>query len=437
LRLNRAILGELARETTTGREARELSAIWLAVASEHQVPPPGDWRTWLFMGGRGAGKTRAGAEWVRGEVAAGRARRIALVGPTLGDVREVMIEGPSGLRSIAPDEERPIYSVSRRRLVWPNGAEGFVFSAEDADSLRGPQFDAAWCDEISAWPKGQSVWDMLSFALRLSAHPRAAATTTPRPEPLVRRLVEQAMAGRAGVVMTRATTRDNADNLAPGFVAALEANYAGTHLLRQELEGELLDGVEGALFTREIIEDGRVRLEDVGGGRPPVFERVVVAVDPPASVGETADACGIIAAGRRGDTVYVLADASVRGLKPLDWAGRALALARAWGAGEIVAESNQGGEMVRSVLEIAGATPRAGVRVKLLHAKKSKRDRAAPVSALYQRREVRHAGVFRELEDEMLAFGAEGAKSPDRVDALVWAVMELKEKPTRAGVILL
>lgn len=391
-------------------------ALW---AHEAQWPPEGGWRCWLFMGGRGAGKTRAGAEWVRACVKAGLARRVALVGPTLGDVREVMIEGPSGLRSVCDANERPAYNVSRRRLVWPCGVEAFAFSAEDPESLRGPQFDLAWCDEIGAWAHDEATWDMLAFALRLGAHPRVMATTTPRPRRLVKRLVRLAARGD-GVAMTRAATDQNV-GLAEETVRALHAQYQGTRLERQELEGELIEDPPGALFTRDMIERWRVAPRDTASL---VCERVVVAVDPPAGV--DGDACGIVAAGLRDGVVYVLADASARGLAPLDWARRAAALARQVGAGRIVAEANQGGEMVREVLRHAAADE--PVAVKLRHATRSKRDRAEPVSVMYAQGGVRHAGLFRELEDEMCAFGAEGGGSPDRVDAMVWAVSELSGK---------
>ncbi|MBI1360947.1 MAG: ATP-binding protein [Alphaproteobacteria bacterium] len=401
---------------------------WTRWALPAQRAPEGDWRIWLFMGGRGAGKTRAGAEWVRGLVETGAARRIALVGPTLGDVREVMIAGPSGLCSIGMPRARPAYEVSRRRLVWRCGAEAFAFSAEDPDSLRGPQFDAAWCDEIGAWAHGEATWDNLMFTLRLGDDPRVAATTTPRATALVKRLVRMAASGRAAI--TWAATRSNADNLAPGFVEAVTDAYAGTRLARQELDGELVEDPPGAIFSREAIERGRMRLD---AAAELAFDRVVVAVDPPAMAGPRSDACGIVAAGRAGETVYVLSDASAQGLKPLAWAERAVALAKAWGAGEIAAEANQGGEMVRKMLELAGATPEAGLRVRLTRATQSKTDRAMPVSVLYERGRVRHAGIFRELEDEMCALGGEGdrpgGRRADRVDALVRAVIALLEKP--------
>lgn len=370
------------------------------------------------MGGRGAGKTRAGAEWTRFAALYGGCGRIALVAPTLADVREVMVEGASGLRALPGwQSDRPKYEATRRRLVWPNGAEAYGFSAEDPDSLRGPQFDAAWCDEAAAWRHGVETWDMLQLGLRLGSRPRVAATTTPRPVPLIRRLVS---CTDGSVVVTRAGTRENAEHLAPGFVAAVEEAYADTALGRQELDGELIEQVAGALWTREMI------LAAHAGETPDKLDDVVVAVDPPISSGPAADACGIVAAGRTGAgrdmRAVVLADASARGLRPLDWAGRVAALVRRVGADRVVAEANQGGEMVRTTLETAGCeTP-----VRLVHARAGKAERAAPVAALYAQGRVAHAGAFAALEDEMCAFGGDGAAaSPDRMDALVWALWAL------------
>ncbi len=378
-----------------------------------QRPPEGDdWRTWLFMGGRGAGKTRAGAEWLRYSVLFGGCARAALIGPTLGDVREVMIEGPSGLKHIGRFGTPPRYEVSRRRLLWDNGAEAYVFSAEDADSLRGPQFDVAWCDEIAAWPKGKSVWDMLQMGLRLGARPRVVATTTPKPVPLIKSLVAD-----ASTVITRARTAENEGNLAPGFLSYVQDTYGGTRLGRQELDGELIEDLAGALWTRDILENARCL-------DAPILDNIVIALDPPASSGAKADACGIVAVGVQADcrTGYVLADASARGLSPLNWAGRAAALAARLGAGMIVAEANQGGEMVRHALETAGC----GVPVRLVHAKAGKIARALPVAALYEAGRVVHVGCFPELEDEMCSFGGDGfSGSPDRLDALVWGLWAL------------
>lgn len=389
---------------------------FLRLARAAQRPPRGPWRTWLFVGGRGAGKTRAGAEWTRYAALRGGCHRIALIGPTLSDAREVMIEGPSGLRHIEPDGYPiPSYSVSRRRLEWPNGAVGLVFSAEDPESLRGPQFDAAWCDEIGVWARGETVWNNLQFGLRLGDTPRCVATTTPRPVPLVKRL----MGGDA--IVTHSSTRDNAEHLAPGFVDSVEAAYQGTGLARQELFGELLEDVEGALWQRTHIEANRVMRA------PDSFDDLIVAIDPPTTSHLHSDACGIIAAGTR--TIpgfrthgFILADATARSLAPADWAARAVALARDFSASHIVVEANQGGEMLRTVMDSVGCD----IPVDLAHARLGKRARAVPVAALYAQSRISHVGEFRALEDEMCRFGTDGfVGSPDRVDALVWAITHL------------
>ena len=384
---------------------------WLTLARDTQVPPRGRWRTCLFMGGRGAGKTRAGAEWLRWSLLQGGCRRAALVGPTLHDVRGGMIDGTSGLRAIEPfGSLRPVYYPSRRVLVFDNGAEAHVFSAEDPDSLRGPQFDVAWCDEIGAWARGEATWDTLQMGLRLGADPRCMATTTPRPVGLVQRLH-----GDVGTHLLQEATEANAANLSPAFMEQMRRAYGNSTIARQELYGELLADPEGALFRRPMIDASRV-------AAPPMMEDVIVAIDPPATSGPGADACGIIAAGVRAGHAYVLADASAPGLQPLDWARRAVAVCREVGAREIIAEANQGGEMVRQILETAGA----GVPVRLVHARLAKKARAAPVATLYEQGRVSHVGLLPTLEDQMCRFGAEGFRgSPDRVDALVWAVWAL------------
>lgn len=391
---------------------------FLSQARLSQRPPLGDWRTWLVLGGRGSGKTRAGAEWVDFAVRFGGAQRVALVGQTRGDVREVMVEGPSGLLSLhRPEgEDRPRYEASRYRLVYPCGAQAFAFSAFDPDGLRGPQFDAAWCDELAAWPKGGRAWDMLQLALRLGDSPRAVVTTTPRPIPLIKRLVSDPQ-----VALTRMRTDENAANLAPGFVAEMERMYGQSALARQELNGEIVETIEGALWSRGQLAGLRI------AERPAAFADLVVAVDPPAGQGPGADGCGIIAAGLTVDLVagprcYILADASCQGLKPIDWAGEVDAVARRFGAARIVAEANQGGEMVRHTLESAGCN----VPISLVHARLGKEARALPVSACYDRNEVLHAPGLETLEEEMCVFGTEAQSgSPDRVDALVWAVWTL------------
>ncbi|MBU6372780.1 MAG: terminase family protein [Alphaproteobacteria bacterium] len=398
---------------------RDEFALW---AGPGQLPPRGDWRVWVFVGGRGAGKTRAGAEWVHACVAAGVARRIALVGQSQLDVRNVMIEGASGL--LAVGRTRPTYEPSLRRVSWPNGAQAFAYSAEEPDGLRGPQFDAAWGDEFCAWPDPDLVLGVLRPALRLGAHPRLAITTTPRPIAALATLC-----ATPGAVTTRATMAENADNLAPGFVEDMRALWGGTRFGRQELDGELLAAPDGALWTR----DGLARCR---GAAPATLDEIVVAVDPPASAGADADACGVIVAGAVGEGAarrgVVLEDATVQGLTPLGWARVACDAAARWRASRIVAESNQGGEMVRTTLLVAGAP----VPVRLLRAQVSKTARAEPVAALYERGRITHAGVFAALEAEMCAFGEAhaGRASPDRVDALVWALTDVMLARAAPGV---
>jgi phage terminase large subunit-like protein len=398
---------------------------WEHRGRPNQTPPPGDWRIWLLMAGRGFGKTRAGAEWVRAIAGAHRDARIALVGASQIEARQVMVEGASGLLAISPWWDRPIWNPARRRLAWPSGAQATLFGAADPEGLRGPEFTHAWADEIAKWPMGEAAWDNLMMGLRKGMLPRAVATTTPRPVPLVRRLI--ARAGR-DVAVTRGRTFDNKAHLAPGFLAAMARDYGGTRLGRQELDGEMLDDVEGALWTRDLIERCRVRHVPVGGDAndgAPLLRRVVVGVDPPAGVG--GDACGIVVVGLGRDGIaYVLADASVAGLGPEGWARAVAGAAAAHGADRVVAEANNGGAMVASVLRAVDA----GLPIRLVHAAHGKVARAEPVAALYEAGRVAHRGLFARLEDEMCGLviggGYQGpGRSPDRADALVWALTEL------------
>ena len=395
----------------------ELNNQWLYWARPgQQLPPEGvDFRNWLILGGRGAGKTRAGAEWVRAlamgffEPVFRRCHRIAIVAANFDEARLVMIEGVSGLLAIHPDHERPRFEPSKRTLTWKNGTVAQVFSAEEPEGLRGPQFDAAWCDELAKWKKADAAWMNLQMALRLGDVPQAIITTTPRPTKLIRTLMKD-----AGTVVTRSRTLDNAGHLAPSFLKDVLARYGHTNLGRQELDGELISDDPDALWKRETIETGRVK-------QAPELLRIVVAVDPPASSGEKANACGIVCVGLgRDGRCYVLDDASVKRMRPLQWAKRVVELFETREADRIVAEVNQGGDMVRAV--IAQVSP--DVPITTVHASRGKRARAEPVAALYEQGRVSHVGVFRDLEDEMCAVIGEGA-SPDRLDALVWAVTEL------------
>lgn len=376
--------------------------------------------TWLVTGGRGSGKTRLGAEWVTALARrlppfaefGNRYDRIALVDETLGDAREVMVEGPSGILAVAR-EDRPRFEPTRRRLLWPSGAVAQLFSSEDPESLRGPQFCAAWCDEAGKWRNAEETFDMLQFGLRLGARPLQLITTTPRPTPLMRRLMQD-----PAVVRNRLNTADNAGNLAAGFVETLQRRYAGTRLGRQELDGDLIEDRDDALWSRTMLEDCFV-------AEPGPLRRIVVAVDPPASARRTSDACGIVAAGLdEAGRLVVLADATLKAAKPRDWAARAVALYHGLGADCLVVEVNQGGDMAEAVIRTVDAT----IAMRPARALRGKWLRAEPVAALYQQGRVAHAGRFPELEDEMCDFGPDGlsnGRSPDRLDALVWAVTEL------------
>lgn len=402
--------------------AQALAHDWSWAARPEQLAPEGAWRIWLMMAGRGFGKTRAGAEWVRAIAEGDGGARIALVGATLGEARSVMVEGPSGLLAIAPWWNRPAFSPALRRLIWPNGAMAILFGAADPETLRGPQFSHGWADEIAKWAGGEAAWDNLMMGMRLGRAPRVLATTTPRPVPLVRRLV--ALDG-ADVAVTRGRTADNGANLAEGFIAAMERSYGDTRLGRQELEGELIEDVEGALWNRALLERCRARHVPAGENGAGPLARVVVAVDPPASA--TGDACGIVVAGLGQDgRAYVIADASVEKATPEGWARAVAAAAVAHGADRVVAEANNGGAMVESVLRAA----EAALPVRLVHASRGKAARAEPVAALYEAGRVLHLGAFWQLEDQMCGLVAGGGyvgpgRSPDRADALVWALTEL------------
>jgi phage terminase large subunit-like protein len=377
------------------------------------------WTTWLILGGRGAGKTRLGAEWVRAMVhgtppyASRPHRQIALIGQTDHDTREVMVEGSSGLLRISPRSQRPVWTPTRRRLEWPNGAVGQVFSAEEPEGLRGPQFDAAWCDELAKWRYAEATFDNLQFGLRLGQRPRQLITTTPRPMALLKRLIADPR-----TLVTRAPTQANKDHLSPAFLETVAARYGGTRLGRQEIDGELIEDRADALWSRTLIEECRV-------AAAPHLVRIVVAIDPPGTSRRGADACGIVAAGRaENGWVYVLEDASAAGMSPSGWASKAVALYRRLKADTLVAEVNMGGEMVRAVLREVDAS----IPLKEVHATRGKYMRAEPVAALYEQGKAKHVGCFPLLEDEMCDFGVDGlssGRSPDRLDALVWAITAL------------
>lgn len=411
---------ELALNELDRDQLVRLATDWQIWARDDQLPPAATatgraWRTWLILGGRGAGKTRAGAEWVRAEVAgAPSAFRIALVGETLDAARAVMVEGVSGLLAVHPPRERPRYEAARHRLVWPGGSIAELFSAETPSRLRGPQFHAAWCDEICKWRHAEETWDMLQFGLRLGSHPRQVVTTTPRAMPLLRRLIDDG----DGVAVSRARTRDNEANLAATFLAAVEERYGASLLGRQELDGELIEDREDALWRRDWFERHRV-------AAAPPLARIVVAIDPPVTAHAGSDACGLVVAAKGEDgRAYVLADETLQRAPPHVWATYGVRLLEAHGADCIVAEVNQGGDLVDDLLQQI----RPGVAVRQVRASRGKWVRAEPVAALYARGLVSHVGHFPALEDQLAAFGPDGLAgrgSPDRMDALVWALTEL------------
>jgi phage terminase large subunit-like protein len=402
----------------TDREREEFPYNWGQLGRDAQLAPESDWRLWLVMAGRGFGKTRAGAEWVRRLAEDDPRARIALIGATLGEARSVMVEGESGILACCPPARAPLYESSLRRLTWPSGAQAHLYSAGEPESLRGPQHSHAWCDEVAKWDhaggRAMAAWDNLLLGLRLGEAPRVLATTTPRAVPLLRRLLAE-----DGLVVTRGRTEENRGNLPERFLRDIRRTFGKALLGRQELDGELIEDLPGALWTRALIEDCR---EDAASSPP---ARVVIGVDPPASA--DGDACGIVVCALGEDGVArVLADASVAKASPERWARATARAARAWQADRVVAEANQGGAMVASVLRAA----EIALPLKLVHASKGKTARAEPVAALYEAGRVRHAGTFPALEDELCGLIAGGGyegpgRSPDRADALVWALSEL------------
>lgn len=425
-----ASLPEKQREAKLTKLSTETKAAlryhWPFWARPNQLPPPEPWSTWLVLAGRGFGKTRAGAEWVRSvacgptPLAAGKHRRIAVVAETAADARDVLVEGESGILAVHPPDFRPLYEPSKRRLTWPNGAVATLFNAVEPDQLRGPQHDAALCDELAKWRYARETWDQLQFGMRLGDHPQRVVTTTPRPIPLIREIMKD-----AHTIVTRGTTMDNAANLAPAFMQQIVERYEGTRLGRQELMAEILDDVPGALWTREMIDgppDQPRRVKDA-----PALRRVVVAVDPSGTSGageDQGDDIGIVVAGMGDDgRGYVLADWSCN-LSPAGWARRAVEAFEHFEADRIVAERNFGGAMVESTIRTASRN----APVKLVTASRGKVARAEPIAALYEQGRISHVGSFPALEDQLCSMtldGYVGEGSPDRADALVWALTEL------------
>jgi phage terminase large subunit-like protein len=401
----------------------KLDADFETWAHWNQLPPNSEgWRVWLMMAGRGFGKTRAGAEWIH-RLATGKAGvHVALIGATIADARSIMVEGVSGLLSIARRHRRRLnWEPSLGRLKWPNGSVAHLFSGDSPDGLRGPEHDFAWADELAKWRLAEEAWDNLQFSLRRGSRPRALVTTTPRPGPLLERIRDGQW-----TVTTSGKTSENI-NLDEKTIDVLTATYGGTRIGRQELDGELLKDVEGALWTREMIEAARSDAP-IGG-----YDRIVVGVDPPAGATENSDACGIVVAGSRDNILYVLEDASVRGLSPEGWASRVAAAAARWDTTLVIAEANNGGAMVESVLKAADVA----LKVRLVHASRGKCARAEPIALRFEIGKALFAGEFWQLEAELRGMIAGGGydgpgRSPDRADAMVWAMTALSE--TRSAV---
>lgn len=406
-----ASLDEATRATIlkelSANEAAEILEDWRFWARPDQIAPEGNWRVWLIMAGRGFGKTRCGAEWVHEQIRQGR-ERIALVGETKADVRDVMVEGESGILATA-GRNRPLYEPSKRRLTWPNGAIGVCYSGDEPDQLRGPQHDAAWLDELAKYRYAEETWSNLDLGLRLGESPQAVITTTPRPVQIMRELVADEL-----VTVTRGSTYDNLQNLAESFAKRIVERYEGTRLGRQELHAEILDDVVGALWSREMIDAHRLR------ETPPHFERIVVGVDPAVTSGEDADETGILVAGMIGNRGYIVEDLSGQ-YTPQEWAIQAIKAYYKYNADRIVAEVNQGGDMVEHTIR----TVDRNVSYKAVRAARGKILRAEPIAALYEQGRIHHCGTFAALEDQLCMYTHESRDSPDRLDALVWALTDL------------
>lgn len=412
----------------TNDEAAVLLHSWEFWARQDQRIPDGDWTSWLILAGRGWGKTRVGSETIVEWAQTGKCKRIALIGETAADVRDVMIEGDSGILTVSPPWFKPLYEPSKRRVTFPNGVLCSAYNAVEPDQLRGPQFDGAWCDELAKWRYAQETWDNLQFGLRLGIKPRQIITTTPRPIKLVRMLLADPT-----VFATRGRTLDNRDNLAASFLRQVVAKYEGTRLGRQELNAEVLDDVPGALWNMDMLDKGRVADREL-----PTMQRIIVSIDPAVTTGEDADETGICVVGLGLDShYYVLEDGSGM-YTPIEWARRACKLYKKWSADRIVAETNNGGLMVETTIRVVDPT----VPFRSVTATRGKVVRAEPVSALYEKSLCHHVGVMAKLEDQMCSFTTdfdrkENGYSPDRVDALVWAYTELMGNSSGGGDIAL
>lgn len=415
-------------EALAGMDPDQLLWDWSVWGRPEQQAPPGDWNIWLVLAGRGFGKTRLASEWVREQAKYTNTgqRRFGLVARTAADVRDVIVEGESGILNVTPPSERPLYEPSKRRLTWPNGNTATLFTADEPDSLRGPQFTHAWGDEIAAWRQtpdaaGMTAFDNLRVGTRLGANPQILVTTTPKRTPLLYKLIEEASKGDI-VKITRGSTMDNAGNLAGAYLDTMLGVYEGTSLARQELYGEMLEAMEGALWTEEMIEAGRDH------AYPFSTPLRCIGVDP--SVAENPrDECGIVVVASSGEhdlykrNAWVLEDASIHG-SPDVWANQVVKMARKWGC-PVVAEVNQGGALVRNAINTIDPT----IKVLEVHSKQGKALRAEPITLAYEQQRVHHVGFLADLESQMISWVPGEGKSPDRVDALVHALTALLIKP--------
>jgi predicted phage terminase large subunit-like protein len=398
----------------TARAKEALLYDWSFWAREKQLLPPGDWRNWLIMAGRGFGKTRTGAETVRTWAESGKVGRMALVARTASDVRDVLVEGESGILSVCPRRYRPTYNPSKRRLTWPNGCLATLYSADEPDLLRGPQHEKAWSDEVASW-RYPEAWDMLQFGLRLGDNPQNVLTTTPRPTKLMKEIRDD-----PATVLTIGTTYENRANLAPAFFSQIVRKYEGTRLGQQELLAKLLEDNPDALWRQSLIDQHRWIVDR----KLPDMVRIVVAIDPAITDAETSSETGMIVVGRDAKNHgYVLEDLSFRGT-PDEWGAAAVRAYFKHDADRIVAETNQGGQMVEQVIRTVAKTIGKPVSYRGVRASRGKLTRAEPVSALYEQGLVHHVGLFPELEDQMTSW-TPGEVSPDRMDALVWGVHEM------------
>jgi phage terminase large subunit-like protein len=406
--------------------AEALLTDWPLWARDEQLPPSGDWYIWLILAGRGWGKTRTGAEWIRYRVEQCGARRIGLIGQTAADARDVIVEGESGILATAPRWNRPLYEPSKRRLTWPNGAVATTYAGDSPDQLRGPQHDTVWCDELAKWQYAQECWDNMEMGLRLGRDPRAIVTTTPRPIPLIVSLRDDPQTVRP---VTNLSTHLNRANVSARFVQRVIAKYAGTRLGRQELDAEILDDTPGALWTRSGIEQSRV-------SRAPELVRIVVGVDPSAGgiEGET----GIVGCGKDAkEHGYVLRDDTASG-DPAEWAPAVVRAYIELRADAIVVETNNGGKMIAHTIRntttvVNGVTVRgANLPIIEVWASRGKHTRAEPISMLWSQGRAHYVGAWPDLEDQCCTW-VPGEDSPDRMDAKVWAMTELFPNEEESG----